>query len=502
MWIGAWASLFAQDNLLKVSGEEIQVKIEEVGTSEVKYKKFSNLSGPAYVMQHTEIFMIKYETGDKDLFEKDKDTGKISIRHIEAEEQPTVNNPPSQPAKSSKPAPEPAKPAKPAAVNTATQNKPENEDKESAIKIKTEEKITVYSPPETSLEVNGTTYNLSIGRIGKGGNGNLIVEVKGKYLNRANLNFKSFVLPKVIIGDKTFKTKYANIGADSCFYEFETTTNPDKIILYDNISGTEEPSITFLCITNLSPKKPIDVRTTGQAAAKPAVQQKKNQTTLTVKEVTFEDFHVIESIDFVDESNREVDMPADWDEWFENATVKKDLVSAKTTFSLNPDGSFGKGHLTEGSQLSFIFVVNETDYHIGVGVGTQFITQKTGEGKYLLLPEETVALITGKVKYFDKIYTVYIGDIEKDKDGNTKVELLGNDLDDTLTLKNGEMISRIIMKIETAGRTIMYENYEVSNGKYVFTFATKAKPEKIIVSGNDGSDNTGITFDGKTRKRQ
>jgi hypothetical protein len=83
MWFGAWTSLFAQDIILKTSGEEIQVKVEEVGTSEVKYKKFSNLSGPVYVMQHTEIFMIKYETGDKDLFEENEETGKIRIRHIE-----------------------------------------------------------------------------------------------------------------------------------------------------------------------------------------------------------------------------------------------------------------------------------------------------------------------------------------------------------------------------------------------------------------------------------
>ena len=72
----------AQDIILKTNGEELQVKVTEVNTDDVRYKKFSNLSGPVYVIQNADIFMIKYENGNKDLFEKNTQTGKISIRQI------------------------------------------------------------------------------------------------------------------------------------------------------------------------------------------------------------------------------------------------------------------------------------------------------------------------------------------------------------------------------------------------------------------------------------
>jgi hypothetical protein len=80
--IGA-ASVSAQDIVLKRNGEEVQAKVMDVGNTEVKYKKFANPAGPTYVMLASEIFMIKYENGDKDVFETDKITGKINIRHIE-----------------------------------------------------------------------------------------------------------------------------------------------------------------------------------------------------------------------------------------------------------------------------------------------------------------------------------------------------------------------------------------------------------------------------------
>ena len=58
----------AQDVILKTNGDEIQAKIQEVGTNEVKYKKFGNESGPVYTMLKSEVFMITYENGTKDWF--------------------------------------------------------------------------------------------------------------------------------------------------------------------------------------------------------------------------------------------------------------------------------------------------------------------------------------------------------------------------------------------------------------------------------------------------
>ena len=59
----------AQDILVLRSGDEIQAKINEVGISEIKYKKFDNQSGPTYTILKSEVFMIKYQNGSKDVFD-------------------------------------------------------------------------------------------------------------------------------------------------------------------------------------------------------------------------------------------------------------------------------------------------------------------------------------------------------------------------------------------------------------------------------------------------
>lgn len=62
------SAMDAQDIILLKTGEEVEAKVTDVSDTEIKYKKFSNQSGPAYVMLVSEIFMIKYENGDKDVF--------------------------------------------------------------------------------------------------------------------------------------------------------------------------------------------------------------------------------------------------------------------------------------------------------------------------------------------------------------------------------------------------------------------------------------------------
>ena len=38
----------AQDVIVKKNGEEIRAKVEEVGEQSIRYRKFSNLTGPVY----------------------------------------------------------------------------------------------------------------------------------------------------------------------------------------------------------------------------------------------------------------------------------------------------------------------------------------------------------------------------------------------------------------------------------------------------------------------
>jgi hypothetical protein len=64
---------FSQDYLTKFNGDELKVKVLEVTHNEVKYKKFDNLEGPIFTIMKSELFMIKYQNGSKDIFnEADK----------------------------------------------------------------------------------------------------------------------------------------------------------------------------------------------------------------------------------------------------------------------------------------------------------------------------------------------------------------------------------------------------------------------------------------------
>jgi len=64
-------ALHAQDFIIKKNGDEISAKVQEVGTTEIKYKKFDNQDGPNYSILKTEVFMIKYANGTKEVFGTD-----------------------------------------------------------------------------------------------------------------------------------------------------------------------------------------------------------------------------------------------------------------------------------------------------------------------------------------------------------------------------------------------------------------------------------------------
>ncbi|MBL7816058.1 MAG: hypothetical protein JNL70_13660 [Saprospiraceae bacterium] len=61
-------NLFSQDIIMLKNGEEVKSKVTEVNSSEVKYKKHSNLEGPTYSANKSDIFMIKYENGEKEVY--------------------------------------------------------------------------------------------------------------------------------------------------------------------------------------------------------------------------------------------------------------------------------------------------------------------------------------------------------------------------------------------------------------------------------------------------
>jgi hypothetical protein len=59
----------AQDVLYFNNGSETQVKVTEVSSTEVKYHRFDNLDGPVFVTPKSELFMIKYKNGSKEMMQ-------------------------------------------------------------------------------------------------------------------------------------------------------------------------------------------------------------------------------------------------------------------------------------------------------------------------------------------------------------------------------------------------------------------------------------------------
>lgn len=63
-------SVYAQDVIVMKDGSTIVSKVIEIGSENVKYKKFSNLEGPVYVIDKAEIQVINYGNGEKEVFKE------------------------------------------------------------------------------------------------------------------------------------------------------------------------------------------------------------------------------------------------------------------------------------------------------------------------------------------------------------------------------------------------------------------------------------------------
>tara|TARA_A100001015_G_scaffold313727_1_gene421631 strand:- start:826 stop:1518 length:693 start_codon:yes stop_codon:yes gene_type:complete len=72
--------IFSQDVITKKDGIDINAKITEITINEVSYKKFSNLQGPSYTISKNEILMIRYENGEKEIFNLNKNSTSNSVK--------------------------------------------------------------------------------------------------------------------------------------------------------------------------------------------------------------------------------------------------------------------------------------------------------------------------------------------------------------------------------------------------------------------------------------
>lgn len=62
------ASALAKDVITKTDGTKLDVKVEEITETVVKYRKASNPTGPIYTIPLTSVATILYENGDSDTF--------------------------------------------------------------------------------------------------------------------------------------------------------------------------------------------------------------------------------------------------------------------------------------------------------------------------------------------------------------------------------------------------------------------------------------------------
>lgn len=77
----AGSPAMAQDVLLLKNGEEIKAIVKEVGSAEVKYVRHDNANGPIYSIKKTEVFMIKYQNGTKDVFKNEAPQASVPLRN-------------------------------------------------------------------------------------------------------------------------------------------------------------------------------------------------------------------------------------------------------------------------------------------------------------------------------------------------------------------------------------------------------------------------------------
>jgi len=61
---------FGQDIIIMKDGDEIEAKVTEILNDNIKYKRASNPTGPTYTIAKSKVFMIRYESGDKDIFDE------------------------------------------------------------------------------------------------------------------------------------------------------------------------------------------------------------------------------------------------------------------------------------------------------------------------------------------------------------------------------------------------------------------------------------------------
>ena len=70
------------DNLVYKNGNEVSAKVIEITTDVVKYKRCNNLNGPLISVKKSELLLIRYSNGEKELFTNYKEESSESSEDV------------------------------------------------------------------------------------------------------------------------------------------------------------------------------------------------------------------------------------------------------------------------------------------------------------------------------------------------------------------------------------------------------------------------------------
>lgn len=75
----------AQDVIVKKDSSTILSKVTKIGETEIEYKKWSNLDGPTYVINASEVISINFENGEVEKFENVSNTPIVIQQHNDSQ---------------------------------------------------------------------------------------------------------------------------------------------------------------------------------------------------------------------------------------------------------------------------------------------------------------------------------------------------------------------------------------------------------------------------------
>ena len=80
----------AQDIIVKTDKSELKVRVLEILSSDVKYKRWDMQDGPTYTIGKTDIFMIIYQNGEREVFDEVPVNSPVNSPGTTPEETPTT----------------------------------------------------------------------------------------------------------------------------------------------------------------------------------------------------------------------------------------------------------------------------------------------------------------------------------------------------------------------------------------------------------------------------